>query len=43
MGTVQLRHDSGDTDVMLNAFNRDTHRALADWVGDRDPWPGRFG
>ena len=28
---------------MLNAFNRDTHRALAAWVGDRELWPGWFG
>ena len=32
-----------DTDAMLNAFNRGTHRALADWVGDKDLWSGWFG
>lgn len=31
---VQPGYESGDTDAMLNAFNKDTHRALADWVGD---------
>ena len=40
---VQPGYESGDTDAMLNAFNRDTHRALADWVGDRELWPGWFG
>ena len=43
MGPVQPGYESGDTDAMLNAFNRDTHRALADWVGDRELWPGWFG
>ena len=37
VGPVQPWYESGDTDAMLNAFNRDTHRALADWVGDREP------
>ena len=42
-GPVQSGYESGDTDAMLNAFNRDTHRALADSVGDRNLWPGWFG
>ena len=42
VGPVQPGYESGDTDAMLNAFERDTHRALADWVGDREPWPGWF-
>ena len=36
VGPVQPGYESGDTDAMLNAFNRDTYRALADWVGDRE-------
>ena len=43
MGPVQPGYESGDTDAMLNAFERDTHRALVDWVGDRELWPGWFG
>ena len=43
MGPVQLGYESGDTDAMLKAFNRDSHRALADWVGNREPWPGWIG
>ena len=43
VGPVQPGYESGDTDAMLNAFNRDTHRALADWVGDSELWPGWFG
>ena len=43
MGPVQPGYESGDTDAMLNAFERDTHRALADWVGERELWPGWFG
>ena len=43
VGPVQPGYESGDTDAMLNAFNRDTPRALADWVGDRALWPGWFG
>ena len=43
VGPVQPGYESGDTGAMLNAFKRDTHRALADWVGDREPWPGWFG
>ena len=43
VGPVQPGYESGDTDAMLNAFNRDAHRALADWVGDRELWPGWFG
>ena len=27
----------------MRCFNRDKHRALVDWVGDREPWPGWFG
>ena len=42
VGPVQPGYESGDTDAMLNAFERDTHRALADWVGVREPWPGWF-
>ena len=41
VGPVQPGYESGDTDAMLNAFNRDTHRALADWVGT-ESWPGWF-
>ena len=36
VGPVQPGYESGDTNAMLNAFERDTHRALADWVGDRN-------
>ena len=43
VGPVQPGYESGDTDAMLIAFERDTHRALADWVGDRELWPGWFG
>ena len=43
VGPVQPGYESGDTDAMPNAFNRDTHRALADCVEDRTPWPGWFG
>ena len=35
-------YESGDTDAMLNAFNRNTHRALADCVGAREIWLGWF-
>ena len=40
VGAVKPGYESGVTDKMLNAFNRDTRRALADWVGDREHWPG---
>ena len=43
MWTLCNRDMNKGTDAMLNAIKRDTHRALADWVGDREPWPGWFG
>ena len=36
-------YESDNTDASPYAFNRDTHRALADWVEDRELLTGWFG
>ena len=36
MGPVQSRYESGNTDAMLNAFNREIHRAFGQCGSDKD-------